>query len=185
MGKARKVGGPATDDEIGAASQASRAPQERERLLAIRMGQQGEWTCEKIAHTVGRGRDTIVRGVRAYRQGGSHRLLARRDAGRRAQLSAAEQQALIEGVRRGPWKTAKDIRRGLQRERGLDLTLGGVYSWRHRLEARGKVPRKRPKTKTLPKKRPLHESLSPSEKPWPSRPPSGSMCGGKTSTGMG
>jgi transposase len=127
MGKTLNVGGPATYDEIGAAYQASRAPQERERLLAIRMGQQGEWTCEQIAHTLGRGRDTMVRWVRASRQGGIPRLLERRDEGRRAPLAADDQQALIEGLRRGPWKTAKDIRRWLQRERGIALQLGGGY----------------------------------------------------------
>ena len=162
MGKKLKVGGPATYEEIGAAYQASRAPQERERLLAIRMGQQGEWTCEKIAHTLGRGRDTIVRWVRAYRQGGIQGLLERRYEGRRAQLSADDQQALIEGLRRGQWKTAKEIRRWLQRERGIELKLGGVYYWLNRLEASWKVPRKSHKKKTLPKKRRLNESLYPS-----------------------
>src|SRR5919202_1754169 len=112
MGKTLQVGGPATYEEIGAAYQASRAPQERERLLAIRMGQQGEW------------------------------------------------------------KTAKEIRRWLQRERGIELKLGGVYDWLNRLEARWKVPRNRHKKKTLPKKRRLNESLYPSWKPWPYRQPS-------------
>src|SRR5215831_12591234 len=88
MSKKLKVAGPATDEEIGAAYQASRAPYERERLLAIRMGQQGEWTCEKIAHTLGRGRDTMVRCARAYRQGGIPRRRACRYEGRREQLSA-------------------------------------------------------------------------------------------------
>jgi transposase len=111
MGKKLKVGGPATYDEIGAAYQASRAPQERERLLAIRMGQQGEWTCEKIAHTLGRGRDTMVRWVRAYRQGGIPRRRACRYEGRREQLSADEKNALVDGLRRGPWQAAQEIRR--------------------------------------------------------------------------
>src|SRR5919198_2165332 len=98
MSKKLKVAGPATNDEIGAAYQASRVPHERGRLFAIRMGQQGEWTCEKIAHTLGRGRDTIVRWVRAYRQGGIQGLLERRYEGRRAELAAHEQTALVEGL---------------------------------------------------------------------------------------
>jgi len=136
MSKKLKVAGPATNDELGAAYQASRVPHERERLWAIRMAQQGEWTCEKIAHTVGRGRDPMVRWVRAYRQGGSPRLLERRYEGRR------EKKALVDGLRRGPWKPAKAIRRWLQRARGIELQLGGVDSGLKQLEARGKVPRK-------------------------------------------
>ncbi len=111
MRKKLNVAGPATNEEIGAASQASRVPQERERLLAIRRGQQGEGTCAKIAHTLGRGRDPMVRWVRASRQGGIPRRLERRDEGRREKLAADEKQALVDGVRRGPWKTAQAIRR--------------------------------------------------------------------------
>ena len=51
MGEKLKVGGPATHAAGDAAYQASQELHARERLLAIRMGQQGEWTCEKIAHT--------------------------------------------------------------------------------------------------------------------------------------
>src|SRR5215831_11908541 len=160
MSKKLKVAGPATNEEIGAAYQASRVPHERERLLAIRMGQQEEWTLEKIAHTLGRGRDTIVRWVRAYREGGIQRLLARRPEGRRARLSEDDQQALIAGLRRGQWKTAKAIRRWLQQERGSELQLAGVYDWLKRLEASWKVPRKSHKKKTRPEKRSLSERLS-------------------------
>jgi hypothetical protein len=51
MGKTLKVGGPATHEAVDAADQASQEPHERERLLAIRRGQQEEWTREKIAPT--------------------------------------------------------------------------------------------------------------------------------------
>jgi hypothetical protein len=49
MGKTLKVGGPATQADLEAASKASQDPHERERLLAIRMGQQGNGTLETIA----------------------------------------------------------------------------------------------------------------------------------------
>jgi transposase len=97
MGKTLKVGGPATHADIEAAYKASQDPHERERLLAIRMGQQGQWTLETIAHVLGRGRDTIVRWVRADQEGGITRLLKRRYQGRRAPWSEADQQALVEG----------------------------------------------------------------------------------------
>lgn len=159
MGKKLKVDGPAAQAEIDAAYKASQEPHERERLLAIRMGQQGEWTLEKIAHILGRGRDTVVRWVRAYRQGGIPRLLERRYEGRRAKLSEDDQEALVAGLRRGQWKTAKEIRRWLQQERGIELQLGGVYYWLNRLEASWKVPRKSHKKKTWPQKRHLNASL--------------------------
>jgi transposase len=126
MGKKLKVGGPATPAAIEAAYKARQELPERERLLAIRMGQQGDWTLEQIAPPVGRGRDPIGRGVRTSREGGVQRLLARRYAGRRARLSEDEQQALREGLRSGQWKTAREIRRWLLRERGIALKGGGV-----------------------------------------------------------
>src|SRR5262249_12850346 len=156
MSKKLKVAGPATNEEIGAADQARRGPPEGGAPLAIRMGQQGEWTCEKIAHTLGRGRDTIVRWVRAYRQGGIPRLLERRYKGRREKLSEDDKTALVDGLRRGQWKTAKEIRSWLQRERGIELKLGSVYYWLKQLEARWKVPRKSHKKKTRTNKRRLH-----------------------------
>jgi hypothetical protein len=58
MGKTLKVGGPATHADIAAAYKASQDPHERERLLAIRMGQQGQWTLETMAHVLGQGRDS-------------------------------------------------------------------------------------------------------------------------------
>jgi hypothetical protein len=126
MGKTLKVGGPATQADIEAAYKASQDPPERERLLASRMGQQRQWTLETSAHVLGRGRDTIVRWVRADRAGGVTRLLKRRSQGRRVQLSEADRQALVEGLRKGQWKSAKEIRRWLQKERGVELKLGGV-----------------------------------------------------------
>ena len=111
MSKKLNVAGPATNAAIGAAYHASRVPHERERLLASRMGPPGEWTCEKIAPTLGRGRDTMVRWVRADRQGGIPRRRERRDEGRREKLSEGDKQALVDGWRRGPWKTATEIRR--------------------------------------------------------------------------
>ena len=51
MGKKLNVGGPATHEEVDAAYQASQELHERERLLAIRMGLQEDWTLEKNAHT--------------------------------------------------------------------------------------------------------------------------------------
>jgi transposase len=90
------------------------------------MGQQGNGTLETIAQVLGRGRDTIVWWVRAYRAGGISRLLERRDQGRRALLSEADQQALVEGFRNGQWKSAKEICRWLQKGGGVELKLGGV-----------------------------------------------------------
>jgi hypothetical protein len=42
------------------------------------------------------------------------RLLKRRYQGRRAHLSEADQQPLGEGVRKGLWKSAKEIRQWLR-----------------------------------------------------------------------
>ena len=61
MSKKLKVQGPATPEEVEAALKASMKHYERERLLALKMAQQEDWTMSQIAKTLGRGRATIGR----------------------------------------------------------------------------------------------------------------------------
>jgi transposase len=70
VGKKLKVAGPATLQEVQAAFKASQKRYERERLQAILLGQQGRWTLQEIAQALGRGRTTIARWVRVYRERG-------------------------------------------------------------------------------------------------------------------
>lgn len=142
MGKKVIVTGPVTAEEVEAAYKASRKANERERLQAIRMGQQGKWTMAEIGEAMGRGRATIGRWIKAYREGGLEGLLERGHGGRRSQLTEADRQALKRGLAAGRWKTATEIGRWLERERGVKLKPWSVYYWLKRLTGRWKVPRK-------------------------------------------
>lgn len=139
--KKLKVEGPASREAIGAAYRASSEKHARERLLAIRLGQEGKYTLQQIGDMLGRGRATIARWVQAYRAGGIEGLLERRPQGSAAGVSEELQQQLVSGLREGRWKGALKIRAWLQAQ-GVTLTRSGVYYWLRKLQASWKVPRK-------------------------------------------
>ena len=155
--KKLKVTGPESPEAVEAAYRASAEKHDRERLLAIRLGQQGHSTLQEIGELVGRSRSTIARWVKAFRQGGIEGLLRRQHKGRAGRVPASLQQALVEGLRQGRWKRAREIQAWLA-QRGSPLTCSGVYYWLYKLKASWKLPRK------------SHVKKSPEPKP-PLRPP--------------
>ena len=86
MPKRVKVGGPATPEDIASAYHQCTSPHDYSRPLALEMAQQGEWTLAEIAKALGKDRTTIVRWLKAYRQGGLQELLARGHGGRQPRL---------------------------------------------------------------------------------------------------
>lgn len=140
-----KAGDVASAREVEQVYEASQEHHDRERLMAIRLIQQGGHTLRQIGSILNRGRTTIARWLKAYREGGIEKLLQRGHGGRGASLSQTDQEALIEGLeglRSGCWKRAGDIQVWLQEERGIDLHVSGVHYWLHKLKASWKVPRK-------------------------------------------
>jgi len=112
----------------GRLSSQPRAP-DRERLQAVMPGQQGQWTLAEMAQALSRGRATIATWIGVYRQEGLASLRRRRPVGRGANIADADREAWQEGLWQGKWKTAQEIQRWLKRERGLELTVWGVYYW--------------------------------------------------------
>ena len=141
MPKKVKVSGPATPEDIANAYRQSTNPHDYTRLVALEMAQQGQWTLQEIATALGKHRATIARFLKAYRQGGLEALLARGHGGREARLKKDDIEALKAGLRQGGWKTAKQIRKWLG-ERGISMTVWGVYYWLKKVKAKNKVPRK-------------------------------------------
>ncbi len=133
MAKPLRVGSPTTRENLDRLYRASQKRHDQERLLAIRMAQQGGYTLEQIGSSLNRGRATIARWLKAYREGGVDRLLHRDHGGRSASLSESDQRALAEGLHSGRWKKAQEIQAWLQKKRGIDLSLSGVYYWISRL----------------------------------------------------
>jgi transposase len=128
--------------EVNERYKAATERHDRERLLAIRMGETGEFTSSGIAQALGRGRATIARWIKAYREEGFEGLLKRGNKGNKPRLSSSDLEALKQGLREGRWKTAKEIQMWLQQERKIDMKLSGVYYWLRRVMASWKVPRK-------------------------------------------
>lgn len=142
MAKPLKVEGSETSEELANTYKSNPERHDRERLLAIQIARQGKHTLEEIGMLLNRGRRTIIRWLKAYREGGIEKLLHRSHSGRKASLSQSDQEALIEGLRSGRWKRAKDIQIWLQKECGVELKLSGVYYWLRHLKGSWKVPRK-------------------------------------------
>ena len=156
--KKLKVTGPESPEAVEAAYQASEEKHDRERLLAIRLGQRGQSTLQEIGELVGRSRSTIARWVHAFRQGGIEGLLQRRHKGSAGRVPESLQQALVEGLRQGRWKRAREIQAWLA-QRGIPLTCSGVYYWLAKLKASWKLPRKSHVKKNLEPKLPLRAPL--------------------------
>lgn len=141
MPKRVKVKSPATPEDIAAAYHQCTSPHDYSRLLALEMAQQGQWTLAEIAKALGKDRTTIVRWLKSYRQGGLQGLLARGHGGRKPRLKTDDIEALKAELRKGVFKTANQIRNWLK-ERGIGMTVWGVYYWLAKVKAKSKVPRK-------------------------------------------
>jgi len=141
MSKPIQLGDSSSLESLDVTYKASQERHDRERLLAIRLAHQGSQTLEQIGSILKRGRATIARWVKAYREGGVEKLLRRGHDGRKASLSQSDQEVMIDELHSGRWKRARDIQMWLQEERGIDLKLGGVYYWLYKLKSSWKVPR--------------------------------------------
>ena len=148
MPKRVKVFGPTTPEEIAAAYHQCTSPHDYSRLVALEMAQQGQWTLLQIGKALSKDRTTIVRWLKAYRQGGLQRLLARGHGGRLPRLKKDDIEAFKAELRGGRWKTAKEIHNWLK-ERGIRMTVWGVYYWLKKVKAKNKVPRKTHKDQNL------------------------------------
>ena len=129
-------------ESLDKAYETSKEYHDRERLMAIRLASQGKNTLEQIGTILKRGRVTIARWLKSYREGGIENLLHRDHKGRSASLSECDKEELTKKLLPGNWKKAKDIQTWLGQERGVALKLGGVYYWLHRLRGSWKLPRK-------------------------------------------
>jgi transposase len=142
MPKKTKVSGTATSGEIEAAYKDSTNPHDQKRLLALQMAQQGVWILAEIGKALGKGRATVGRWLKAYREDGVEGLLERGHGGREPQLKQDDIEALGEVLQEGQYKTAKEIRHWLEQERGIEMSIWGVYYWLKKVKASHKLPRK-------------------------------------------
>jgi transposase len=125
---------------------------ERRRLRAARLLQQGVPEAE-VARRVGVHRQSVNRWARQLAQGGRQALKRAPRAGRPPQLSAADRQRIVQGLKRGPealgygtrlW-TAWRVADLIERECGVKYST--VHAWRV-LRALGWTPQ-RPASRAL------------------------------------
>ena len=111
-------------EALDKAYETSKEYHDRERLMAIRLASQRKNTLEQIGSILKRGRATIARWLKSYREGGIENLLHREHKGRSASLSESDKEELtkklLPGILPGCWKRAKDIQTWLGQERGVD-----------------------------------------------------------------
>jgi transposase len=101
-----------------------------ERLMALRLGLEGEHTLEQIAQAVGRARSRISEWMRIARQQGVAELLGRHQGrGRAAQVKGKALAGLRHGLRRGRWKRSQDAGQWLKQRHGVVLSPSGVRYW--------------------------------------------------------
>ncbi|MBV9491239.1 MAG: IS630 family transposase, partial [Verrucomicrobia bacterium] len=115
---------------------------QRERLLAVQWGWEGELSLEQIAAQLGRARSSIQLWFDAFRRGGVEALLSlKRGKGPPSQLRPEMAQALAQQLQSGRCRRAADVHRWLRETYGLQVGLASVYHYLKKLGARLKVPR--------------------------------------------
>ena len=159
MPKKTKVSLSSTTWEVEAAYKGSVNPHDHKRLIALQMAQQGIWVLAEIGRAIGKGRSTVGRWLKRCREEGIEGMLDRGHGGRKPQLVEADIEVVkadieaLEGVLRdGTYKTAKEIRHWLDTERGIHMSISGVYYWLGKVKASHKIPRK------------IHDKQDPDEK---------------------
>jgi transposase len=116
---------------------------QRQRLQAMQMAAQGQWTLQQIADAVGAGRSTVAGWLKLVREKGCAALLAWKPGqGAPARVSAEAQAAIQQGLAKGQWRRARDLQVWLQQEHGLEIGLGGAYYYLGKAGGVLKVPRK-------------------------------------------
>ena len=116
----------------------------RERLLAVKLGLEGELGLDAIAGSVGRARATIQTWFDAYREGGVEGLLENRQGegtGPASWLQGEAKAELLAGLESGRWRTAPQLQKLLAKEHRLSVALSTVYKYLGKAGARLRVPR--------------------------------------------
>jgi transposase len=113
----------------------------RERLLAVKLGLEGQLTLEEMAAQLGRARSCVQRRLERFRRDGLEGLLHRPEGGKgpASALSPALAQALNQKLAAGDFRRAADAQRWLREEGGLCVELTTVYKYLKKAGARLKA----------------------------------------------
>lgn len=139
-------------EDLAQLRQQSRQQQDakqRDRYRAILLALEGQ-EAPAIARTLGRSRGFVQRWVYVYRDHGLQAVSPKRQTGRPPTLPAVKEEPFKQRFLAEPTEAdgvctlrAKEARRILQEEFGVEYTLPGVYDLLHRLGLSCLVPRPR------------------------------------------
>ncbi|MCX6998096.1 MAG: winged helix-turn-helix domain-containing protein, partial [Kiritimatiellaeota bacterium] len=103
----------------------------------------GEFTADQIAEQLDVSHRQFFYWLTALKQGGVEGLLVRKHGGGvPASVQGPMLEELREGLRKGPWKRAREIQRWLADRHQVQMGTTGVYYWLGKLGGVLKVPRK-------------------------------------------
>lgn len=117
----------------------------RERLVAVKLGIEGELKLQEIAETIGRSRATIQTWFDLFRDEGIERLCRRSNAstGRPTRLTPTAEKELRKKIAKGSFRRIDDVREWLHTKFKIEAPYETVRNWLGKLGARLKVVRPR------------------------------------------
>jgi transposase len=136
-------------EQLRQRSRQQRDAKQRDRYRAVVLALEGH-TAPEIAQTLARSRRFVQLWAYTYRDHGPDAIGPKRQSGCPSKLPVAQQQSFKDRLLAGPTEAdgvctlrAKDIRRILQEEFGVEYSLAGVYDLLHRLGFSCLAPRPR------------------------------------------
>ncbi len=129
-------------EQLRQRSQQERDAKQRDRYRAVVLALEGH-SAPQIARTLARSRRFVQLWVYAYRDHGREAIVPKRQSGCPSKLPAAQEPSFQQRLLAGPPEAdgvctlrAKDIRRLLQQEFGVEYSLPGVYDLLHPIPPR-------------------------------------------------
>ena len=114
----------------------------KERLQVIKLLLETEKSDQEVADIVGKARSCIQSWTKLFREGGLESLLVRGNGGgRKSRMSDATKEAMVEKLKQGEFRTAKQFQKWLSEDHQVELSEKGVYYHLGKLGGRLKVPR--------------------------------------------
>jgi len=114
----------------------------KERLQTIKLLLETELSYDEVAEIVGRHSSRVRKWVAVFREGGIDLLLTRGNGGgRKSLMSEKVQEALIEKLQAGTFRTAGQIEQWLKDEHQLEYGKGSLYDMLGKLGGHLKLPR--------------------------------------------
>lgn len=129
-------------EEVATRFKSEKIQWKKERLQVIKLLLETELSLAEVASIVGRAPSRVKAWVKSFREGGLAKLLVRGNGGGRKPLMSKQiQDELVEKLRIGSFRTARQILHWLKEEHQLEYGKDSIYYVLGKLGGRLKVPR--------------------------------------------